>query len=73
MYPNGQYLSQTIDLHFLGRGRHWQILQLWTSVWKPNSQSNEQPDMRSAQNSSPVKNTLSLAKVCNSYSVSKIK
>ena len=53
-YPNGQYLSQITGLHFLGRGRHWQISQLWASVRKPKGQSKVQPRLRPEHSSSPV-------------------
>lgn len=42
-------------LHFLGRGRHWQISQLWASVWKPKGQSKVQPRLSPEHCSSPVK------------------
>lgn len=56
-YPNGQSLSQSVNrnLHFLGRGRHAQISQLWSSVRNPKGQSNEQPRLRPLHSSSPVK------------------
>lgn len=54
-YPNGQYLSQIMGLHFLGRGRHWQISQLWASVRKPKGQSKLQARLRPVHSSSPVK------------------
>lgn len=55
-----------MGLHFLGRGRHWQISQLWTSVWKPKEQSKEQPEMRPVHSSSPANNTCWLSQRENS-------
>lgn len=43
-----------MGLHFLGRGRHWQISQLWASVRKPKGQSKVQPRLRPEHSSSPA-------------------
>lgn len=43
-----------MGLHFLGRGRHWQISQLWASVRKPKGQSRLQPRLRLVHSSSPA-------------------
>lgn len=52
--PRGQNLSHIVGLHFLGRGRHWQSSQLWTSVRKPKGQSKVQALLRAKHRSSPV-------------------